>query len=109
MQFIQFDDVGGVSLELNDFLPQSFYPLIDRHMTEPQHSTNGPKSQAFQIQGQRQAALIRSRRIGFMGNRKKILTRFALVALASFVDPAFDFVGTGTPRAIQHHRLLGKG
>jgi hypothetical protein len=44
-----------------------------------------------------------------MGHGKKVLTRFALVALASFVDPTFDFVCTGTPRAIQHRGLHRKG
>ena len=78
-------------------------------MTKPQDSTNGPKAQAFQVQGQRQAALVWSRRIGFMGNGKKVLTCFTFVALAPFVDPTFDFVRTGTPRAIQHFRLHGKG
>jgi len=56
MQFIEFDDLGGLSLDLSDFLPKRFDPLIDRHMTKPQNSTNGSKAQAFQVQGQRQAA-----------------------------------------------------
>jgi hypothetical protein len=78
-------------------------------MTKPQDPTNRPKAQAFQVQVQRQAALVRSRRIGFMGNGKKVLTRLALVSLSSFVDPTFDFVRTGTPRTIQHRCLQGKG
>lgn len=51
MQFIEFDDLGGGALDLSDFLPESFDPLIDRHMTKPQDPTNGPKAQAFQVQG----------------------------------------------------------
>ena len=47
MQFIKFDDLGSVSLVITDFLPQSFYLLIDGHMTKPQDSTNETKSQAF--------------------------------------------------------------
>jgi hypothetical protein len=109
MQFIEFDDLGGLSLDLSDFLPKRFDPLIDRHMTKPQNSTNGSKAQAFQVQGQRQAALVQGCGIGFMGNGKKILTRFALVALAPFVGPTFDFVRTGTPRTIQHRHLQEKG
>jgi hypothetical protein len=78
-------------------------------MTKPQKPPNGPKAQAFQVQGQRHAALGWSSCIGFMGNGKKVPTRFALVALSSFVDPTFDFVRTGTPRTIQHLRLHGIG
>jgi hypothetical protein len=109
MQFIEFDDLGSRTLDLLHMFPKRFHPLIDRHMTKPQDPTNGPKPQAFQVQGQRQSALVRRRRIGFMGNGKKVLTPFAFVPLAAFVDPTFDFVRTGTPRTIQHLRLLGKG
>jgi hypothetical protein len=109
MQFIEFDDLGGGAPDPSDFLPESFDPLIDRHMTKPQNPTNGPKAQAFQVQGHCQAALGRGRGIGFMGNGKKILTRFAFVALAPFVGATFDFVGTGAPWTIQHRHLQAKG
>jgi hypothetical protein len=109
MQLIEFDDLSRGALDLLHAFPKTFHPLIDGHMTKPQDPTNGPKAQAFQIQVQRQAALGWSRRIGFMGHGKKVLTRFTFVALASFVDPTFDFVRTGTPRAIQHFRLHRKG
>ena len=66
-----------------------------------------PKPSKYKVQ--RQSALVRRRRIGFMGNGKKVLTPFAFVPLAPFVDPTFDFVRTGTPRTIQHLRLHGKG
>jgi hypothetical protein len=109
MQFIEFDDLGGGALDLSDFLPERFDPLIDCHMTKPQDPTNGPKAQAFQVQGHRQAALVRGRSIGFMGNGKKILTRFAFVALAPFVGATLDFIGTGAPWTIQHRHLQAIG
>jgi hypothetical protein len=71
MQFIEFDDLSDGALDLSNFLSKRFDPLIDRHMTKPQHTPNGPKAQAFQVQGQRQAALGRGGRIGFMGHVKK--------------------------------------
>jgi hypothetical protein len=109
MQFIEFDDLSGWTLELLQVFPKSFHPLIDCHMTKPQDSTNGPKAQALQVQVQRQAALVWRRRIGFIGHSKKALTRFALVALAPFVGGTFDFVRTGTPSTIQHRRLQAIG
>jgi len=60
--FIKFNDLGGLTLKLSDFLPKRFDPLIDRLMTKPQHAPYGPKAQPFQVQGQCQAALVRSRR-----------------------------------------------
>jgi len=77
-------------------------------MTKSQDSPNGPKAQAFQVEAQRQAALVGNRRIGFMRNGKTILPRFALVALAAYLDSTFDCVRTGTPRTIQHRRLHKK-
>jgi len=74
-------------------------------MTKPQDPANGPKAPAFQIQIQRQAPLSQGGRIGLVVNQKKVLARFTLVALASFVDPTFDCVRTGTPRTIQHRHL----
>jgi hypothetical protein len=109
MQFIHFDDVGRRSLDLSRRFPEDLDPLVDGHMTKPQEAANGPKAQALQVEIQRHAALGRSRRIGFMGHGKKVLTRFALVALAAFLNPTFDFVRTGTPRTIQHLRLHAKG
>ena len=71
MQFIEFDDLGGGAPDPSDFLPESFDPLIDRHMTKPQNPTNGPKAQAFQVQGHCQAALGRGRGIGLWATVKK--------------------------------------
>jgi hypothetical protein len=90
MPFIEFHDWGSRTFDLFHLFPNRFYPLIDRHMTKPQDPTNGPKPQAFQVQGQRHAEMSRSRPIGFMSHNEKVLTRFALVALSSFVDPTFD-------------------
>ncbi len=97
------------SLDLGRRFPEGLDPLVDGHMTKPQEATTGPKAQALQVQIQRAAPLGRSRRIGFMGHGKKVLTRFAFVALPAVFDPTFDFVRTGTPRTIQHRRLHPKG
>ena len=107
MQYIEFDDLGGRTRDLLQVLPISFDLLIDRHMTKPQDPANGPQAPAFQIQIQRQTPLSQGRRIELVVNRKKVLARFTLVALSSFVDPTFDCVRTGTPRTIQHRHLQG--
>ena len=71
MLFIQFHDLGGWSLDRLHLFSKCFHPLIDRHKTKPQDPPNGPKAQAFQVQGQRQAALGWSGRIGFVVHGKK--------------------------------------
>jgi len=109
MQFIHFDDVGRRALDLSCRFPEDLDPLVDSHMTKPQEAANGPKPQTLQVQIQRHTALSRSRRVRFMGHGEKVSTCFALVALLAFLDSTFDFVRTGTSRAVQHRRLHVKG
>ncbi len=52
MQFIEFNNLGGGTLDLRHGFPKRFHLLIDRHITKSQDSANGLKVQAFQVQGQ---------------------------------------------------------
>jgi len=89
MHFIQFDDLGSGAPELADFFSQGFDPLVDGNMTKAQASANRSEAQTFQIQVHRYPALIWGGRIGFVGNRIKVLAGFTLVSLSSLYDSTF--------------------
>ncbi len=89
MHFIQFDDLGGRAFDLSDFFAQGFDPLVDGDMTKAQVPANRSKAQAFQIQVHRQPALGWGPGIGFVRNRIKVLSCFALVSLSSLYDSTF--------------------
>ena len=105
VHFIHFDDLGRGTLDLCDFFPQSFDPLIDGHMAKPYDPTDRSKAQALQVQGYSHAALCGGRSIGLVSNRIQIPAAFALVALMAVDRATFDSVSTGTSWTIQHKHL----
>jgi len=40
MHFIEFDDLGGMSPDLDLFFPKTFHPLADRHKTKAKDMAN---------------------------------------------------------------------
>jgi hypothetical protein len=108
MQLIKLNDLGSGSLDLGHFRSQGSNPLVNRHMTKAHNAANRSKSQALQIQGHRQSALVWSGGIGFVVNRKQGVAFFALVTLAPIEDATFDSGCTGTSGTCQHRRLLRK-
>ncbi len=55
MQFIEFNELGSVAFDLSDFLPQSFDPLIDRHILNPKTRPmdRKPKPSKYRVNAKR--------------------------------------------------------
>jgi hypothetical protein len=89
MYLIEFDDLnaGGRANGCNG-LTIGLDPVIDRHMTAVQNSTNGTKTQAFKVKLER---LPLNRRIdALVTDCMSIITSLTLVTLSAFRHPIFS-------------------